>query len=307
MSSMFDKFTARAEAMLTLTPTRMCDVASDGITAALYRPETDAFPGKGLIVVGGGEGIFPMTRVIAEYFCQQGMTALALAYWIEPGLPDSIVEVPLEFVRDAARALAAEGCEQVGIWGISKGGELALSAGAAFPGEISCVVAASPIDVVCQGIHRGAAGIAQGSSWSLGGRALPYLHTDFSKARIVRDMLTTGSLNLRSCYTMLEGDGVPEEARIRVENIAGPVLLLSASQDTMWPAEQACKRMMRVLDAAGHPYEHLHFNYPTVSHYVLPLDLNSARMYATERRHPEQCSAERAESTRELLEFLRRW
>lgn len=303
----------RAEAMLELTPEREYTLEADGILAALYRPTADAFPGKALIVLGGGEGVYPLTKFVAERFCLKGMTSLALAYWAEPGLPSCVTSVPIECVRKAAEALRGAGAERVGIWGISKGAELALVAGSMFPELIGCVVAASPIDVVCQGLGPGSKGLSDGSSWSYEGRDLPFFSTRFSTARILADCIRARGLSLRSCYVDLEGPN-PEAAepsfaasRIKVEKIAGPVLLLSSAQDGMWPAAQASERMMRVLDAAGHPYEHTHLAYQTVSHFILPADLGSARMYATERRNPAECSRERADSTERTLEFLARW
>ncbi len=47
-----------------------------------------------------------------------------MAYWNEPGLPDRFEKVPVEAVERAALWLRGQGCEKVGVWGISMGKEL---------------------------------------------------------------------------------------------------------------------------------------------------------------------------------------
>lgn len=322
-------YEASAAAMLTTSPTHEYTLEKDGFIGALFEPADGAggsasasrFPGKALVILGGGDGVYSLTKVVAERFSLEGMPALALAYWKLPGLPPTVASVPVEFVRLAARALMAQGYPRVGAWGISKGAELALVAASAFPDDISCVVAASPIDAVNQGIGSGGtiggapadarkkdggAGLASGSSWTLGGRDLPFAPLSFSKARIFADCLRYKGVHMRSNYVSFE-ESVPEQARIRVENAGGPVLLLSAVRDDMWPADEACRRIIAKLDECGFPYEHLHLSYEVASHYLLPCELGSARMFGIERKHPDACRAAREDSTAQMLAFLERW
>lgn len=134
-----------AEALLALTPARTYTLAEDGFVAVRYDPDLDEFPGKALIVVGGSDGLFSLIRLAAECFAAHGLTTLALAYWNRPGLPGELGRIPIEPVRDAARALRSEGFGHVDVWGISKGAELALVAASHFTDDLSRVVAASPI------------------------------------------------------------------------------------------------------------------------------------------------------------------
>ena len=50
-----------------------------------------------------------------------------------------------------------------------------------------------------------------------------------------------------------------DAARLPVERIRGPVLLVSSNRDEMWPAQRMAERMMARLDAAkfAHAHEHL--------------------------------------------------
>lgn len=67
--------------------------------------------------------------MLAEVFRDKGLTAMALAYVLEEGLPDRFSRVPIDLIEGAAKRLHDMGYEKVGLWGISKGAELALTAG----------------------------------------------------------------------------------------------------------------------------------------------------------------------------------
>ncbi len=201
-------------------------VERDGFHGALYRPAADRFPGKALIAFSGSDGRFPLACKLAEIFRGAGLTTLALAYWNAPGLPKQIAALPVEAVERPALWLRSRGCEKVGLWGISKGGELALLAASLMPELISCVVAVSPMDMVCQAIDPGKKKPLPGSSWSWRGAQLPYAPFDWSPGRVARDTLRAREPTLRPAYETAAARP-PEDARIPVERIAGPVLLLS--------------------------------------------------------------------------------
>lgn len=300
-----------AERLLKRRPARTFELAEDGIIASLYVPDDDAAPGRALIVMGGSDGYYSLAKLIAERFCERGITALALAWWNQPGLPLELNRVPVEVVRDAARTLHGLGYEKVGVWGISKGAELALIAAASFPDDLSCVVAASPIDVVCQGLGKkgGAKGLLDQpidhSGWMLAGRELPYAPMSFSVGRILRDSLRGRGLDMLSCY---EGfDRAPEEVRIKVENNSGPVLLVCSAQDSMWPAAQAARAMQRRLDGHGFAHAHEILEYKVASHHLLPVELDTRAIFAVERRDPAGCAHAREDALEKTVDFLCRW
>ena len=58
---------------------------------------------------------------------------------------------------------------------------------------------------------------------------------------------------------MLEIQGGAQEAEIKVENINGPILFVSGTEDQIWPSTQMCNRMVDRLKNAGFdkPYEHI--------------------------------------------------
>ena len=154
----------------------------DGFEGKLYVPDQTVFQGKALIVAGGGEGIYAVSKYIACQFARMGIPALALAYWNRPGLRDTFTNVPLETVRTAAEFLRNKGIRKIGMWGISKGAEYALLCGSYFPELISAVVAVSPSCACVQGFqfpnrNHLTARPLPGSAFSFEGRPLPYAPT----------------------------------------------------------------------------------------------------------------------------------
>jgi dienelactone hydrolase len=49
-----------------------------------------------------------------------------------------------------------------------------------------------------------------------------------------------------------------EQARIRVEDIAGPILLVSGTEDRTWPSTEFCDDIEARLEAARFPHEVTH-------------------------------------------------
>ena len=93
-------------------------------------------------------------------------------------------------------------------------------------------------------------------------------------------------------------------ADIQVENINGPVLLISGGADVMVPANWCCEQVMKRLDQHGFRYPHIHKNYNLLSHYTAMFRLNAASMFRVERKHRKECDANRDAGWKYTLEFL---
>ncbi|MFA4912900.1 MAG: acyl-CoA thioester hydrolase/BAAT C-terminal domain-containing protein, partial [Burkholderiaceae bacterium] len=57
-----------------------------------------------------------------------------------------------------------------------------------------------------------------------------------------------------------------KRARIAVERIAGPVLLLSAGDDGYWPSSDYAREVAQRLHDAGHAHVVRHVDYPHAGH-----------------------------------------
>ncbi|TCL58070.1 hypothetical protein EDD76_107185 [Kineothrix alysoides] len=91
-----------AEKFLTIKPAQKFNIQNDGFIGCLYKPQDNSFEGKVIIMSGGSDGYFSLTCLIAEQFVKRGLTALALAYWNQPGIPDAFEKIPVEYVERAA-------------------------------------------------------------------------------------------------------------------------------------------------------------------------------------------------------------
>lgn len=129
-------------------------VKTDGFYGELFLPTEDQYPGKALICFSGSDGKIDLSRRLASVFQSHGLTTLALAYVMEDGLPGQFSCIPIDFLEAAAKRLHEMGYEKVGLWGISKGAELALTAGSLLPGLVNAVIAVAPMNTVCQGFSK---------------------------------------------------------------------------------------------------------------------------------------------------------
>lgn len=150
-------------------------VQTDGFHGELFRPCQDQYPGKVLICFSGSDGKFALTRRLAAVFQSHGLTALALAYVMEDGLPNQFYHIPIDMLEAAANRMHDMGYEKVGLGGISKGAELALTAASLLPGVVNAVVAIAPMSLVCQGFSkkRGVS-FMPGSTWTFHGAEVSY-------------------------------------------------------------------------------------------------------------------------------------
>ncbi len=303
------KKTEPAEKLLTLTPDYQATLRTEGFIGALYRPKTDLYQGKVLVMVGGTDGSFALTKLIAEQFVQRGLSVLALAYWNMEGLPKAVCRIPLEYGETAALWLKKQGFEKVGIWGISQGAVFAMLCASYFPDLYRCAIGVSPMCVCGQGWQKknewvSETKLCEGSTFQLHGVDLPYFPLKFSKRKIITDSLKRMELCELSMY-----DGAvahaPEDTRIPVERMQGALLLLAAEHDALWEAHEASQSIVSRLKAKNFPYPVVYAHYPIASHYLLPYPMLSRKIFRLERKYPDACAESNRDSFEKTLEFLR--
>ena len=282
-----------AEKLLTRKPSAETNLREDGFLSVLYQPDADVYPGKAL------------TRLIAEQYTDRGLTVLALAYWAKEGLPTAICHIPLEYAEKAALWLKNRGYEKIAMAGVSMGAEYALLCGCSFPDLISCVAAISPISVSTQGLQKKNAWhkktkLLEGAAFSLRGKDLPFEKLDFDKKQILKDSLRGKEICMRSCY---EKAAAGKHAEIPAEKITGPVLLLAADRDSMWPAAESAEKLLARRNETGLITQYGHYAY--ASHLLLPCQLKSRRMFRLERQFPEKCWQSNLDAFQKTLSFLR--
>ncbi len=286
-------------------------VKADGFHGKLFLPEEDRFPDKALIVWGGSEGMFKLSCMGAERFAAEGITVLALAFFKAPGLPDKLLNVPIESVENAARYLKAHGYGKIAVWGISMGSQLALLSGIYMPELITCVIAASPICFATQGLNAMTLKTYPGSIFSWRGKQIPCACYDPKITKHGKRLILQYLIKHHEFSVMFYYDGIiknlREEQVLPVEKINGPVLLISGGMDSMWPSEQSARILMRRMDEGGHSFEHKHLHYIHGSHYMMPMHLKSEKLFVAERKYPQDSEIYKRDMMREMMEFLDRW
>lgn len=224
------------------------------VDAKLYVQEGAARPL--LVGLGGAEGgnawASQRWQAQRERFEQAGYAFLALGYFGLPNTPQSLDRIALEGIHRAiakAQSNPAVSDRCVIVLGGSKGAELALLLGSHYP-DIDAVIGLAPADTVFPA-HTDAMNT---SSWALNGEPLPFAPIPWAATWD----LIRGDL-LAVMERALSNEDAVAAASIAVERIHGPILLISAKDDEMWPASRMSERMIARLQRNdfGYPRRHL--------------------------------------------------
>ena len=101
------------------------------------------------------------------------------------------------------------------------------------------------------------------SAWTAGGAPLP-----FAVPARDPDVRAGAPLELADVYLDALGRDAARRAAIPVERIAGSLLLISGTDDRVWPARQMADAIMTRLSRAGHPFAREHLSYWGAGHAV---------------------------------------
>ncbi|MEL6920783.1 MAG: acyl-CoA thioesterase/BAAT N-terminal domain-containing protein [Pseudomonadota bacterium] len=233
-----------------------------------------------VVVLGGSEGNDFTARFMAPRLSQLGYAVLGLPYYSPvyygndqrfPNLPSAFAKLPVDYVEQAiAEVRTVDGVdpERVALYGVSKGAELALLAASLIPDEEQgggyCAVAAVvPSDVVWAGWGREADQAY--ASFSYQGQGLPFVpHIGMEEAISRRSRGENVSFRVpqdkgREAFP----ERVPN-ARIEVESIDEPVLLLGGDADDTWDSGGMARNIDAARRALGLPTTTL--VYPEAGH-----------------------------------------
>ncbi len=230
---------------------------------------------KVIILLGGSEGGMPVdtyTEGRIRGLIQQGYGVLCLAYFGTAHLTPALRSIPLEYFERAFAWLASQPdiiADHYALVGISKGGELALLLGSRYP-QVKAVVALVPSHVVFQSIPRDVPRdlIFPRSSWAHQGQDLPYIPFALSLFEM-REMMARKYLKMYE--RSLANSSRIAEAAIPVEQIQGPILLISGSSDEMWPSTYMSEQVRRRLVEKMFKFHCEHVVFET-GHNILHMD-----------------------------------
>lgn len=222
-------------------------VAYHHLVANLYLPKA-AGKVPAVIAVGGSEGGLGTGDANGQMMAPYGIAVLGLAYFKETGLPATLDQIPLEYFITALDFLQTRkevDGDRIGFVGGSRGAELALLI-ASMDARIKSVVATTPSEVAWFGrtLPR--------SAWTLAGQDVPAL----------RLALDETAPQLSRFVAALDNRQNVRQARLAVEKINGPILLISAENDQVWPSFQMSNDIVRELKDRGFKHAVTHDSYP---------------------------------------------
>ncbi|WFN33831.1 dienelactone hydrolase family protein [Methanogenium sp. S4BF] len=231
------------------------EVRDGPLQGTLFCPTGDG-PFPVVICLGGSDGWFtePRPALLASH----GIATFSVAYFGRKPLTEELCQVPLEFFDRAVaflEAYPAVDARRMGIYGYSKGGELALLL-ASRTERVRAVAAYSPSSVVWQSPKAG----APKSSWTADKVPLPFMPMHFSGMKLLK-LMSGRPIAFREVYEqgMQKHPEKREKTRIPVENIHGPVFLVSGTEDAVWPSDRMADAVEASLKAAGVPVTHLKY------------------------------------------------
>jgi dienelactone hydrolase len=220
----------------------MESLKADGFVGEFLHP-AHTVPGRpAVLVLGGSEGGLPDV-LLPALLASNGYPALGVAYFAEPGLPQTLSRIPLEYFARALAWLARQpGVDpaRIAVLGISRGSEAAQLLGVYYPNLVHAVIASVPSNVaICS--YPGCTGPA----WTRHGQPLPYTR-EFDNPNPADDPAAV----------------IPDQ------RIEGPVLLDSGEADQTWISCPYARAILSLLDAHHDHWAHVLYAYPGAGHPV---------------------------------------
>ncbi len=260
-----------------VSPVRRTEINEGKTRGVVFEPAegSDHFA----VMLGGSFGGVPESP--ARKLAESGVCAFALGYFGAQGLPSELVDIPLESIEQGIQWFrnSHAGNRPVGLLGFSKGAELALVVAAHLPEAIGPVAAVAPSHVVWFGLTAPAPNgdrRSVSSSWSLRGVPIPFLPRPpvFAPVFNERGLRTDVFFDLDSY-----GPSQTDAARIQVEQAAGPILLLSGTDDHQWPAAPMAAEIERRMIEHGRGDRITNVVYPGAGHVFLIREFIPAAMF----------------------------
>lgn len=292
-----------------------------GLPGALFSVLPGDTPRPALIILGGSEGGRQITRD-APVWASRGFAVLALPYYSPAGwspngplppelpeLPRAFADIPVERLEEARAWLARQpevDAQRIGVVGTSKGAEFALLAASRMP-WIRAVLAVVPSDVVWEGWGEGVApGTRSSFAWK--GEPLPFVpYKGFMEE--FAGFATGAEVRIRRPQDAGRA-AHPERvapARIPVEDIAAPVMVVGGHDDQIWDSGGMAEAIARSRAAAGR--ETVALVYREAGHFLGGTGWGPTTQYnagpSKSGGTPEANARAQAEAWMRSVEFLR--
>jgi dienelactone hydrolase len=238
------------------------DIREAGLIGRLY-----AAPGTkhhtAVLMLGGSNGGYPYDSA-AQNLADSGYPVFALAFFKSfmgqpKGLPKYLANIPLEYffhAIDWMKKRPEVNPDKIVLMGESRGGELVLLLGSLRP-DVAGVIAYSPSNFVWAGLDP----TFKQPAWTLNGKPVPFLMLrNFSFKHAVASFERAMAITTPTARAA---------AAIPVEEIRGPVLLISSKSDNLWPSSRMADAVETRLGSHAFLYGVENVQYNDASHLLM--------------------------------------
>jgi len=219
------------------------------LIAKLYLPRTDKKVPV-VIAFGGSDPSWAMADANGEMMARNGIAVIGLVYFkMDPSLPPTLDHIPLEYFIEAlnyAETVPQIDAAKIGVVSGSRGSEAGFLI-SILDQRIKSVVITTPSHVAWGGMTTAR------SAWTYQGKDVPSMSLPD-----VKDVP-----QLQRFAKALEDQEQVRKAMFTFEKINGPLLLISASKDQIWPSTPMTNQIVDYLKAKQFPHQVEHKIYPT--------------------------------------------
>ena len=206
-----------------------------------------------VVFFGGSEGgniwAGDSKKEFRDRLIERGYAVLTIGYFGLNKIPKQLDRISIDAISDSIAQLANNpqiNNKRIAVIGGSRGSELILNLASRYE-QFKTVIAITPSHVSFPFTTQK----KTTSSWTYNGAEIPAVPIDWRM---------TENIGWEGIYSAVVKNEIDvKDALIKVENINGPILLISAKDDNLWPSEAMSNEIVRRLEAKSfvHFWEHI--------------------------------------------------
>ena len=232
------------------------DIREGGLVGTFFSKEK---PTAAILVLGGYSG--GLREEKAQLLAEAGFATLTLAYFGMEHLPSRLSQIPIEYFEKAIGFLN-DVSGQIGLWGVSRGAELALILGTLFPDRIGAIAAHVPSSVIYGDLETRSSIPA----WTYRNQLIAPSAPFQLRAQETGECESAAIRATPSFLHSMQDQTAFASSAICVEKLKSPLLLISAGDDQMWPSSLFARQIVERLEKHKSDISCSHIHYPGAGH-----------------------------------------
>lgn len=236
-------------------------INAEGFRATLFSKD-DIENRPAIVLIGGGE----WGHYWGQEFAKANYVGLSVPYYRQEGLPELLQEIPLEYFEKAISWLSKQAevnSNKIIVMGASRNAELALLIASHYPEIVHGAIAYSPSSVSWSNTVLPFNSDAVKPSFTFENKPVPFI----PMAKLKGGESDTIETLPYWTEALLDSHAV-HEASIQVENIGGPILLLSGLEDEVWPSAMMGDMIEQRLKESHFNFDFENIQYENAGHLI---------------------------------------